>query len=202
MAMTTLHRFTEPEYFELESTGDERHEFVDGEVFVMPGANYLHGRIGGNLVFAVEGRLRGGSCGTITSEVRIKVDSAGRYLYPDLSVVCGQPQIQKDRGQQSLLNPIAVFEILSPSTEHRDRGVKLASYHQIDSLQAYVLIDQSAAIVERYQRSQQSMRSDGREWLYARYHGLEQEVELASLGIRVPLSEIYYHIDFESDPPS
>jgi Uma2 family endonuclease len=111
-----------------------------------------------------------------------------RYAYPDLTVVCGESRFE-DAEQDTLLNPTVIFEVLSPSTEARDRGEKWGRYRQMPSLQQYVLVSQSQPLVEVFTRS-------GDVWTFHDARGLDKAVDLSSIGVALPLAEIYARVVF------
>lgn len=128
---------------------DERLEFADGVITAKPGSGYAHSSINGNLLAALSSRLRGKGCQALGSGLRVK--SSGGYFYPDGLVLRGGPQFEEGVFD-TLTNPTVIFEILSPSTEARDRGEKFAHYRTIPTMREYVLLSQSAAVVETYRR--------------------------------------------------
>ena len=113
------------------------------------------------------------------------------YSYPDVSVVCGKLQLADDQ-KDVLLNPIVIFEVLSPSTELYDRGVKLQLYRTIPSLREYILVDQNKARIEQY------IYQDANTWALRDHQGLDAELKLDSIGASLPLRLIYDGVDLES----
>ena len=180
-------------YLALERASAERHELVDGVVVGMAGASYarsayLHSVIVANLVTALAASSErsakpGGGCRPLSSDMRIKVETTGLYAYPDVLLVCGEPAFEDERAD-TLLNPIAIFEVLSPSTEAFDRGEKFAHYRRLPSLRDYVLVAQSRPRVEHYQR-----QSDV--WVLRETEGLDGRVVLEAAGCEVALAGIY-----------
>ena len=125
-------------------------------------------------------------CGVQESNLRIRVARTTRYVYPDASVLCGEPEFDAaDPGRRTLTNPTLVVEVLSPSTESWDRGGKFDQYRLIDSLREYMLVSSHAARVERYLR-----QPDGG-WLFAAAVGLPAVAPLTSIGVDLPLEEVY-----------
>src|SRR5579883_1139367 len=153
---------TPEEYLEIERKAEFKSEYYRGEVFAMSGASMEHSELAFRLNVLVGAHLRGRQCRGFTSDLRIEV--AAGYLYPDLSVVCGEPKLADDRFD-ILLNPNLIVEILSPSTERWDRGKKSGLYRAIPSLQEYVLISQDEPHVEVYRR--------GEPWTYFEATGTE-----------------------------
>jgi Uma2 family endonuclease len=129
--------------------------------------------------------------------MRVKVTASGLYTYPDASVACGKIEFE-DTKQDVLLNPQAIFEVLSKFTERRDRGWKFQNYWNILALVEYVLISQDKALVEQFVR-----KADGN-WSFRHYEGLGESVRLATSECSIPLSELYRDVEFgpeEDEPP-
>ena len=140
-------RLTPDEYLDWEARQEDKHEYHRGEVFAMAGGSATHARIIGNTYALLRSAARVRGCEAFTEAMRVRVDAADLYTYPDLSVVCGEPQFANDR-EAELLNPLVLVEVLSPSTEAYDRTTKWDFYAQIGSLTTYVLISQSAPRVD------------------------------------------------------
>lgn len=194
--MTALpkHRYTMEEYIELDKNSEERYEFFDGEVFAMAGGSIEHAVIAANTIRALGNKLEGKKCFVLTSDVRIKVPAALPYRYPDASVVCGEPITEELQGQQMLVNPILIVEVLSPSTAAYDLGDKFSAYQSITSFREYLVISQERPHVIQHVR-----QSSGK-WLRSEASGLEATVTLESLDITLSLSEIYQRVEFTNNP--
>ena len=193
-------RLTAAEYLAIESTSEIRHEFLDGEMFAMSGGSLWHNLIKDNFARAVANRLSGGTCRVVTSDQRLKVDATGLYTYPDVLVFCGPP-VMEDGVHHTLTNASLVAEVLSNSTEKYDRGLKFSHYRRLDTLQEYLLIAQDRFSVEVFQRQDAGSSSAGSDaWLLSAAAEREAEVRLSSLGITVPLAEIYAGVEFPPEP--
>lgn len=179
---------TVEEYLAFERSSDEKHEFVDGEVYAMSGAKLSHVRIVRNTMSTLANQLADERCEPLSNDMRLKV-SPRDYTYPDIIVVCGEPQLVEDAYLDTLLNPTLIVEVLSPSTEKFDRTRKFELYRQIESLREYVLIAQDRPRIERY------LRHEAGEWLYKDAAGLE----LQSIGCTLHLGEVYRQVTFEDD---
>src|SRR5262245_50639784 len=118
-------RMTAEEYLAFERASEQKHEYADGEIFAMSGGTYEHGLIAGNVLGELRGALLERPCTVQGSDVRVKAVATKRYLYPDVSVVCGRP-VFEDETRDTLLNPRVIVEVLSDSTERYDRGDKFA----------------------------------------------------------------------------
>jgi Uma2 family endonuclease len=162
----------------------------------MAGGRIEHSRITVNVTTALGGRLRGSGCAVYSSDLRVRVPRKTLWTYPDATVICGQPQIERIPGVgDTAINPQVIVEVLSPSTERYDRGDKFAQYREITSLREYVLVSQHEPRVEVFHRSQ-----DGG-WAFFPSAGLDAEMEVPSLRLRVPLTEVFDGIDFAIDSP-
>jgi len=181
--------FVNPEeYLVRERTSSERHEYFRGEMFAMSGVSYEHSLISTNILGRLHHDLRGRNCAVHGSDMRVKVSSTGLYTYPDVSVVCGNPQFD-DSHVDTLLNPIVIVEVLSPSTEAYDRGVKSSQYRRLESLQEYVLVSQERVCVERFVRQ-------GDEWLLRESSSLDDSLRLDSINCTITLRDIYERVEF------
>ncbi|MCY3834615.1 MAG: Uma2 family endonuclease [Chloroflexi bacterium] len=186
MAIDSIRQMTVEEYFAFDEASDYKNEYIDGEVYPMTGGTAYHAEIMLNLGFALRLRLREGACRFYSSAMRISV-SPTRYLYPDLSVVCGEPAL--DERAINLFNPTLVAEVISPTTANRDRGFKRDLYRSIPSLQVYLVIDQFEAQVEVDSRLDDN-------WRTREYAGLDAIVPLPTLDCDLPLAEVYAGISF------
>src|SRR5262245_55241175 len=140
MAAPYQPRITPAEYLVMERAAEFRSEYHEGRVHAMPGSTYDHVVITGNLAFALRSSL--GKSGTVASDLRVRVSPEGLYTYPDLVIICGEPKFA-DASRDTLINPMVLVEVFSPSTEARDRGFKFAQYRAIESVQEYLLISQT-----------------------------------------------------------
>jgi Uma2 family endonuclease len=185
-------RYTVEEYLRLESEATDKHDYRDGEILAMAGGSYEHGLITPNVITELGNRLRGKPCRVIDSNLRIAVARDVRYSYPDVSVICGEPQFDpKDRNRTTVTNPRVVIEVLSDSTEAADRGEKFQRYLKLESLEEYVLIAQDRARVETFFR-----QPDGT-WLFAYTEGRDATAHLRSLDVGLPLTEVYVGVIFQ-----
>ncbi len=186
MAIDSIIQMTVEEYFAFDEASEYKNEFIDGEVYPMTGGTINHGFIMANAIGELRQLLKGSDCRVISSDLRNRV-SPTRYVYPDFSVVCGEPATD-ERGV-TLWNPTLVGEVTSPSSIDYDRGLKLRYYQSIASLQVYLVIDQQQPLVELHER-----QDDG--WHMDEYADLDAIILLPSLGCDLPLAEIYAGISF------
>ena len=183
-------KLTAREYLAIENAAEFKSEFFDGEMFAMAGASAAHCFIRDNVNFEIRKRIDGGPCRMASSDLRVKVNPTGLYTYPDIVIVCGNPELDPD-DPNTLVNPRVLVEVLSPSTEHYDRTIKLDHYRKIDSAREYVLVSQDEPRVERYARG-----DDGR-WTHDAYTGLDATFSLESVPAKdIPLADIFRGIAF------
>lgn len=173
------------EYIDLEVESNTRHEFHDGEVFAMAGGTLEHALISSNVLIELGLTLRNGQkrCRVINSEIKLKIASLNKYLYPDAMILCGNLEKSQDE-TQFVTNPTVIIEVLSKSTEGYDRGDKFFFYKQIPSLKDYILIDQYQALVDIYSRQADL-------WKISRVEGISQSIYIPSVDIELSLQEIY-----------
>lgn len=191
--MTALpkRKYTMDEYIELDKHSEERYEYFDGEIVSMSGGSIEHSTIAVNIAGTLRESLKGRPCRVLSSDVRLKVPQAFPYRYPDAVVVFGELSVEKVQGQDLLVNPLLIVEVLSPSTEAY-RGRKFLAYQSIESFQEYLLVAQDRPYVTRY------VRQADVQWLRSDVEGLDKAVKLESLDVRLPLSEIYLLVNFPS----
>lgn len=190
-ALTKRKKYTPEEYLALEEAAEFRSEYEDGEIVAMAGGSYKHGRIINNVARFIENKIAG-NCEALSSEMKVWVEAIGKFYYPDVLVLCGKPSFYTKR-TDTITNPILIVEVLSASTEAKDRGEKFFAYQTLESLQEYVLISQNRAAVEQFTRQR-----DG-SWKYLATIGLESSVKLESIGVALTLEEIYQRIEFTGE---
>jgi Uma2 family endonuclease len=176
-------KMTYAEYLAAEERSMEKHEFLDGEVHAMSGGTPEHGALGMAFGRALGNALRDKPCRVFSSDVRVRVQATGLAAYPDVTVVCGK-LVTDTEDPHAIANPILIVEVLSDSTEARDRGLKAAHYRQIPSLREYVFVSQREPRIEVHRRNEA-----GR-WELLEFEG-GTSAELASIGAAIPLDEVY-----------
>ncbi|MDE2820678.1 MAG: Uma2 family endonuclease [Chloroflexota bacterium] len=180
------HLFTVAEYLAFEAESEFKHEFIDGIIYDMTGGAFHHSRIKVNITVEFDNQLRDSDYAVCNSDMSVRVGES-RYVYPDLSVVRGQPQLEYN--DTTLLNPVLAVEVTSPASFDYDRVKKRSFYSAIASLQAYLVIDQHRVHVELYTR-----REDG--WLWQTFDSMEDIARLQDLGCELALAAIYRSISF------
>jgi Uma2 family endonuclease len=191
MAPNAVTKVTAEQYLALDRAAEFRSEYLDGEIIDMSGGSMRHSLLGANIIGQLHALLLKTDCRTFTSDFRVRVSSR-MYAYPDVSIVCGKLMLGDER-QDILLNPTVIFEVLSPSTEYYDRGVKLQRYREIESLQDYILVAQNEMRIEQY------TRGDANTWTLRDYLHAEDFLTIASIGVSVPLAALYERIEFPAE---
>ena len=182
-------RFTPEEYLALERKAERKSEYFNGEIFAMSGASPQHVLIVTNVVAELRGQLKTRPCTVYSTDLRLKVSATGLlYTYPDVIVVCGEPQFDDDH-KDTLLNPTLIVEVLSESTKDYDRGAKFEMYRKIESFFEYVLIAQDKRHVEHF------VRQTGNRWLLSETNRLEDTLELTSIACNLMLTEVYDKVE-------
>jgi Uma2 family endonuclease len=180
---------TEAEYLEIERHAEFKSEYFDGEMFAMAGGTPMHSLIAANLIREFGNQLKGRPCRPFTSDLRLKIETAGLFTYADMAVVCGSLQ-HATGDEETVVNPTLVAEVLSDSTEAYDRGIKFRNYIQVPTLQEYLLVSQREPRVEHF------VRQASGPWLWREVSGLEASLEIPSLQITVALAEIFAGVEF------
>ncbi len=187
MVLEAIRQMTVAEYLAFELDSEIKHEYIDGEIYPMPGVTWNHSAIMMNLGIALGIRLLASECQVHSSDLRIRI-SPTRYVYPDLSVICGIAETEHNT--MTFLNPTLVAEVTSPSSIAYDRDLKREYYQSIDTLQHYLVIDQHRVRVDFYSRG-----ADG-SWRSRQFADIAASLPLAALGCELPLAEIYRRIEF------
>ena len=186
---------TPEQYLEIEREAEFKSEYCDGEMFAMAGAAEVHNLLVANLIAGLHPQLRSRPCRVCPSDMRVRVRATGLYTYPDVVVVCGEPQFLDER-RDTLLNPSLLIEVLSPSTEAYDRGKKFEHYRSIESLREYLLVASDRVHVDQY-----TCQPDGR-WLLTSADRLEDSLDLQSVGCRLALLDLYEKTDLPGSQPA
>ena len=177
---------TPEEYLTWERKQPFKNEYHNGQIIAMSGASRSHNRITVDITIELGNQLMDSDCEVFANEMRVRTSPTVSYFYPDVIVVCGEPRFEDDTFD-TLLNPIVVIEVLSPSTAAFDRGEKFEFYKQLASLQEYILISQDRVRVESYHRQ-------GTQWLHNTLQHLEDVLPVASIECEVPLRAIYRRV--------
>jgi Uma2 family endonuclease len=184
--------FSADDYLAWEECQEAKHEYLAGEVFAMVGARREHVVVTLNLASALKQRLRGGPCQAYVSDLKLRVEAADAFFYPDVMVSCDQ---RDHDASLFIAHPTLIVEVLSDSTAAYDRGDKFAAYRTLPSLLEYILVDIRARRLETFRRA-----SDG-DWLFHEYGPDSETCPFASLAVSVPVDEIFENVPAETAAP-
>jgi len=181
--------YTLAEYWTLEETAAERHEYRDGDIVAMTGGTIEHSRIALNLASSFKFVLKGTPFKPFNSDLRIWIPQYRCGLYPDITIVEGEPQLHDGR-RDEILNPTLIVEVLSQSTEAYDRGDKFMYYRSIAEFSEYLLVNQYRPAIDRF------VRTDTNQWLMESYVGLETIVRLKTAMLELRIADVYEDVTF------
>ena len=166
------------EYLRLEAELNDRHEFVDGLMFMMAGGTVQHAQIALRLAAKLLEATDGTECEVVGSDVKLQIGKI--YYYPDVMVTCGQSKLER----RFFESPCFIAQVLSTNTAPIDRGEKLLNYRTLPSLQTYVLLAQDTIRAEVYSRL------TGDAWRYEVLEG-DAILEIPCAGLKLPVSSLY-----------
>ena len=182
MSATQPCQFLNPEaYLDWEEKQPEKYEFFKGEAYAMVGARDAHVTVAGNVFALLKAHLRGTPCRAYISDMKLQVEAADAFFYPDVFVTC-DPRDRLSERYKSY--PVLIVEVLSESTAAFDRGAKFAAYRKLESFKEYLLIDPDAFTAELFRRNAEGL------WVLYPLEG-EGELELASVGLRITWDAVF-----------
>lgn len=190
MSQRILTYVSPEEYLRLERKAEYKSEYLNGEIFAMSGASRAHNLITTNISREISQQLKGKPCETYSGDMRVKVPAIGFYTYPDVVVVCGEPQFE-DSEVDTLVNPTILVEVLSQSTERYDRMGKTFYYRTLDSLAEHLLVAQHKVRIEQF------VKQPNGEWLLIEYTSPEQLLKLPSIDCSLELPDVYDKVVFD-----
>ena len=184
MGLPEKQYITPEQYLESERLALEKHEFYLGEIFAMSGASFRHNQIFKNTYGNLFNKLKGKPCQPYGSDLRIHIHNNSLYTYPDISIICGKPEMT-DTVKDTITNPSVIIEILSKSTYDYDKGQKFTLYRDIDSLREYILIDSMSIRVEHYFKNEDSS------WTLKDYRTIDDKLNIETISFDLLLSDVY-----------
>jgi Uma2 family endonuclease len=175
--------YVSPEvYLEGERVSPIKHEYRKGRIYAMVGAKKPHIVLNINLATLLSIHLDDSPCLVLTSDIKVRLEEANCYYYPDIAVVCDEREINNT--DDFILYPVLIIEVLSKSTESFDRGDKFSDYQTCPTLKEYILIHQNQMKIECHRREDSGI------WKEQIYEA-EDEVEFTSVGFRGSIASIY-----------
>ena len=191
MSTLTVTHVTPEEYLAAERLSETRSEYIDGSVYPVTGAKLNHTQIVSNLIIELGVQLRARPCRVLPIDQKVRMPDSRKFFYPDVSVICGEPQFHDDR-KDVVLNPVVIIEVLSKSTEAFDRGAKFEAYRTIESLKEYLLVAQDRPFIEQFAKNAAG------KWEYVSAIGLDSSLALPSIECTLNLGAVYDKVDFNS----
>jgi Uma2 family endonuclease len=186
-----IRTYSPEEYLELEIPSVDKHEYVDGEIRLMPGGMPNHNRITNNLSAALNFAFKGKPYEAFVTDQRLWISRKRIYTYPDIMIIQGDLQLQEGR-KDTLINPSVIIEVLSKSTQNYDKGDKFTAYRSIPTFQEYILIDQYSQHIEHYVKTEQ------RKWTFQEYDEADSTLNFESLPFEILIADLYDKVNFES----
>jgi Uma2 family endonuclease len=181
---------TPEQYLEIERAAETKSEYLNGQMFAMAGGSLNHARIVRNATLALGNQLVDGRCEVFGSDIRLRISPEGLYTYPDAWVVCGEPKFADDQ-KDTLVDPIVIIEVLSPSTENYDRGLKFLQYRQLASLKDYLIIAQDRVYVEHHTPGDLRSR-----WMMDEISDEDVIIDLPSIACTLSVADAYKRVNF------
>ncbi|MBX3257028.1 MAG: Uma2 family endonuclease [Chitinophagaceae bacterium] len=183
-------KFTIEEYLTMEEVATEKHEYYKGEVFALSGAKLPHNTIVRNLLIGLGIKLNGKKCQPFGSDQRIHIEANTLFTYPDISIICGEPETLND-DNWNVLNPAVIIEILSPSTKNYDRGEKFKLYRDIPTLKEYILVDSESMHIEKFRLNESN------HWELEECGSAEEILYIRTINENIPVAAIYAGVKLE-----
>ncbi|MGK7882492.1 MAG: Uma2 family endonuclease [Crocosphaera sp.] len=184
--------YTPEEYLQLEEESEEKHEYRNGEIVIMTGGTTNHNRLVLEFCTYLNFALREQNAEVFAGDVRLWIPSYREYTYPDIMVVKEQP-IYQTPGTTTITNPTIIVEVLSKSTQARDRGDKFRFYRSIPEFKEYILIDQYTVLVEHF------VKTSEHQWMLTEYETKEANLPLNSVNFEINLEELYKRVNFDKE---
>jgi Uma2 family endonuclease len=178
-------RLAPAEYLQWEAAQPDKHEFVDGEIFAMVGATRDHVTISLNAAALLKEHLRGGPYRVYMSDMKLRVERANAFFYPDVMVTC---DARDHRASTHLEHPMLIVEVLSESTAAYDRGEKFAKYRQLASLKEYVVVDPATRRIDCFRRDPTD------HWVLYDFKA-DETVTLQSIDFQTPIAAIFENVE-------
>ena len=181
--------YSPEDYLIAEGKATIKSEYLSGEILTMPRVNLAHNFIRLDIATEINIQLRNRDYEVFSGDMRVKENQSESYFYPDVVIACGEPQFE-DQSFDTLLNPVVIIEVLSPSTEIYDRTEKFEYYKQITTLQEYLLVSQDKVKIEHY-------RIQGTQWRLEEYQTLQDTLALSTIGCKLTLNDIYRRVNLD-----
>jgi Uma2 family endonuclease len=191
MAQAAVARVTREQYLSREIEAETRSEYRGGRVYAMSGGSLNHGTLVHVLGIALGNATEGTPCVSFDSEIKLRVEAADAYFYPDAMIVCGNVEVESETNG-IITNPTVVFEVLSPGTQGYDKNGKFLDYQTIPSLREVIFLRSDRKVAQRYER-----QGDG-SWRYTAYLG-DVKLPVGVVNVEIDLARLYARLRLESE---
>lgn len=176
---------TVDEYFAFDEASEICNEYIDGEIYPMSGGTRSHSLLIASMISILFELLADKACEVYPGLMRVRIDPS-KYVYPDLSVVCGQPRFE-DANEVTLLNPAVEVEVTSPASMTRDHVCKVELYGSLPSIEGYLILDQERVFAEWCTRAEGG-------WHLRQFSDQADVIHMDPLGIDLALAQAYRKI--------
>jgi Uma2 family endonuclease len=184
--------YTPEEYLELETIADYKSEYINGQIIPMTGGSTNHNRIALNLSADLNIAFRKSPYEVFIGDVRLWIPQRRIFTYPDVMVIEGKPEYFQKR-TDTILNPIAIMEVLSKGTKNYDRESKFEAYRTIPSFQEYLLIDQTRIYVEQFSKT------GTKQWSFSEYDESDESIAFAKIPFQISLADLYHKVQLNAE---
>ncbi|MBE9040908.1 Uma2 family endonuclease [Oscillatoriales cyanobacterium LEGE 11467] len=192
MQVTKARSYSPEEYLELEVAAEFKSEYIDGQILPMAGGTTNHNRIALNFSTELSFAFKKLDFQVFMGDVRLWIPQRRIYTYPDVMVVAGEPEYHNSR-TDTIVNPIAIVEVLSNSTQGYDRRGKFEAYRTIPTFEEYLLIDQNKIYIEQY------FKTANKRWSLYEYDSEDEAVSLNSVSFEISLEDIFNKVQFKNN---
>ncbi len=183
--------YTCEQYLALEEKSTDKHEYINGEIIIIPGTTTNHNKIAGNFYKNFPLTLNNQNYDIYMSDVKLWIPQYNIYTYPDVMIIRGNP-VYEGEGKITVTNPLIIVEVLSKSTSNYDQTDKFRFYRSLSELREYILIDQYSFYVEQF------IKQSRQKWILNEYEGEDAILSLDSIDWQISLKDIYHRVDFDS----
>jgi len=178
------------DYLAMEMDSEVKHEYYQGEIFAMAGGTIAHNQVVRNTLTSIDNFLSDKNCQVFPSDLKIHIEANTLFTYPDLSIVCDEPQRWNNRNDV-LTNPVVIIEVLSKTTQNYDRGQKFKLYRSLPSLKEYILVSSLETAAEFYVKQPTGF------WTLKETANPDDRFQIESIGFSCIVKELYRNVVFE-----
>lgn len=188
MLRTLKTEYSTAEYLAMEEVSPEKHEFYQGQIYMMAGGSADHSLVCVNVASELRSKLGAKPCRVFNSDLRLYVPDVPLLTYPDVMVICGKLEFFHGR-TDTVTNPSVIIEVASPTTRKYDRTDKFKFYKTIPTLREYILVESSRPHIERFWLQ-------GRRWTGEMFTGLDETLAIAELDCEIEFLPIYEKVSW------